>query len=132
MASAVEVGCWAHARRKLFKLKDADPRVAWPLKLIGMLYRIEGMATRDGLSPAQRRELRRYDLRPFRRYRQHGSTVMLRVVPSFFDQVFWPEFEAISAELTAFLADITDRVITEAIHGDQSDIEEVGELPHKK
>lgn len=62
-ADATEVGCWAHARRKLFKLKDSDHRVAWPLKLIAMLYRIENIATRDDLAPAQRSELRQRDAR---------------------------------------------------------------------
>lgn len=54
VADALEVGCWAHARRRLFQLKDADHRVAYPLKLIAMLYRIEREATRDGLTPLAR------------------------------------------------------------------------------
>ena len=41
VASATEVGCWAHARRRLVALKDMDCRVAYPLKLIARMYRIE-------------------------------------------------------------------------------------------
>jgi transposase len=41
VASAVEVGCWAHARRKFFDLLDTDPRAAVPMKLIAELYQLE-------------------------------------------------------------------------------------------
>ena len=43
-AHAVEVGCLAHARRKLVALQDMDCRVAYPLKLIARLYRNEHLA----------------------------------------------------------------------------------------
>jgi transposase len=58
-ASAVEVGCWAHARRRFVALQDTDCRVAYPLKLISRLYRIETLADAQGLEPEQRSELRR-------------------------------------------------------------------------
>lgn len=57
-ASALEVGCWAHARRKLFALKDSDLRVAYPLQLIGKLYRIDSLAEKRGLDPVGREALR--------------------------------------------------------------------------
>jgi transposase len=43
-ASAVEVGCWAHARRKFVALAETDYRVAYPLQLIRRLYRVEYLA----------------------------------------------------------------------------------------
>lgn len=55
---AIEVGCMAHARRKYFALADSDPRVAYPLELIGKLYRVESLADRRGLSPEERQALR--------------------------------------------------------------------------
>lgn len=58
-AQAVEVGCWCHARRKLHDLIDSDVRVAYPLKLIGQLYRVEGLADLREGTPEQRLELRR-------------------------------------------------------------------------
>lgn len=58
-AEAVEVGCWCHGRRKLHELVETDVRVAYPLKLIGQLYRIEDLADRRGCTPEQRLELRR-------------------------------------------------------------------------
>ncbi|MBI1913794.1 MAG: IS66 family transposase, partial [Planctomycetes bacterium] len=39
-ASAIELGCWSHGRRRLVALQDMDCRVAYPLKLIARLYRI--------------------------------------------------------------------------------------------
>jgi transposase len=57
-ANATEVGCWAHARRRFHKLKDTEPVVAYPLKLIGKLYRVEHSADGRELSHAQRLSLR--------------------------------------------------------------------------
>lgn len=58
-ASAVEVGCWSHGRRRLVALSDMDCRVAYPLKLIGRLYRIEHLADAKELSVEQRCSLRK-------------------------------------------------------------------------
>ena len=49
VASATEVGCWAHARRKFFEIMDTDARAAVPMKLIAELYRIEKAAAARGL-----------------------------------------------------------------------------------
>jgi transposase len=57
--TAVEVGCWAHARRYFVKAKDAgDVRAARPIKLIQRLFRIEREADRKGMTHEQRRQLR--------------------------------------------------------------------------
>jgi transposase len=58
VAQAIEVGCWAHARRRLVELQDTDARVAYPLKLIARLYRIERLADAEQRSAEARRELR--------------------------------------------------------------------------
>lgn len=57
-ASAIELGCWSHARRRLVALQDMDCRVAWPLKLIARLYRIEHLADARGLEREARAALR--------------------------------------------------------------------------
>jgi len=57
-ASAIEVNCLAHGRRKLEALLESDPRVAYPLELIARLYRIEELADLQGLSPPERTEFR--------------------------------------------------------------------------
>jgi transposase len=57
-ASAVELGCWSHNRRYLVDLEGTDCRVAYPLKLIARLYRIEHLADARELTPEARRDLR--------------------------------------------------------------------------
>jgi transposase len=59
VASAVEAGCWSHARRRLVALEETDLRVAYPLKLVAKLYRIEHLADARGLDPEKRLELRK-------------------------------------------------------------------------
>jgi hypothetical protein len=70
---------------------------------------------------------RRYGLKPYRYYRQRRTTLMVKAPRSFMDQTLWPEYEELSRELQTYLAEVTDRVIREAIHGDDSDADEVEE-----
>jgi transposase len=58
VASATELGCWSHGRRRLVARQEMDCRVAYPLKLIGRLYRIEHLADVQQLTPGARAELR--------------------------------------------------------------------------
>ena len=71
--------------------------------------------------------LRRYDLRPYRYYRQRYTTVMVQVPKSFVDETLWPEFQKINLELQDYLQDITQRVVTQVLHEDSSDAEVVEE-----
>ncbi len=51
--------CWAHARRKLFEIKERFPReCSLYLKLVGKLYAVEKQIREGGLSPAAAKELR--------------------------------------------------------------------------
>jgi len=68
---------------------------------------------------------RRYGLRPFRYRRMHRQSVMIRAPKSFVDQVLWPEFEELSAALTSYLAEITEKVIREEVHGETGEADEV-------
>jgi len=72
---------------------------------------------------------RRYGLRPFRYRRMHRQSIIVRAPRSFIDQTLWPEFEVLSAALTDYLSDITERVIREEVHGESSDADEVDETP---
>ena len=63
-ATAVEVGCWAHARRRLVELQPTDCRVAYPLQLIARLYRLEHLADAQQLAPPDRAALRRERSQP--------------------------------------------------------------------
>jgi hypothetical protein len=70
------VGCGSHSRRKLTELRDLDGRVAYPLKLIARLYRLEPLADAKGLSPDQRVALRQERSPPVLEKRSaatHGS-----------------------------------------------------------
>ncbi len=69
--------------------------------------------------------LRRYDIEPYRRYRQRRTTVMAKVSKLFVDQTLWPEFTALNGALQAHLDEITNSVISEAIFANGGDIEEM-------
>jgi hypothetical protein len=73
--------------------------------------------------------LRRYEIRPYRYSRQRHTTVMARVSKRFVDETLWPEFQEISATLRTFLAEVTERVVSEVLHQDSSEAEVVDEAP---
>ncbi|MBC8270021.1 MAG: hypothetical protein H8E36_14855 [Rhodospirillaceae bacterium] len=70
---------------------------------------------------------RRYGLQPFRYRRMHRQSIIIKAPKSFIDQVLWPEFEELSAALTTYLSEITEKVIREEVHGDTGEAEEVDE-----
>ena len=70
---------------------------------------------------------RRYGIRPFRYPRMHKQTVIITAPRSFVEQVLWPEFQELSSALTAYLSEITNRLIREEVHGEMQDAEEVDE-----
>lgn len=70
---------------------------------------------------------RRYGLAPYRERGRRYSSVLVRAPKSFQDQTLFPEFEALASELDTHLAELTDRVIREAIHSDVSEATEGGE-----
>ena len=65
--------------------------------------------------------LRRYGLQPYRYRGQRYTTVMVRVSKSFVDKTLWPEYLELSKQLRAYLHDITQKVIREAIFEDSSE-----------
>ncbi|MFN4091019.1 MAG: hypothetical protein ACK4QW_18510 [Alphaproteobacteria bacterium] len=70
---------------------------------------------------------RRYGLKPYRYPRMHRQTIIVRVPESFVGKVLWPEFKELDAALCAYLADVTERVISEEVHRDTGDADEVAE-----
>jgi hypothetical protein len=72
---------------------------------------------------------RRYGLRPYRYSRMQRQSIMVRSPQSFVDGVLWPEFQQLEPILQSYLAEVTERVIREAIHGESSDAETVAEPP---
>ena len=67
---------------------------------------------------------RRYGVAPFRYRRMHQQTIIVKAPRSFVDDVLWPEFQDLSAALSAYIAEITEKVIREEIHGQTGDAEE--------
>lgn len=72
--------------------------------------------------------LRRYDISPYRYYRQRHNTVMAKVSKSFVDDTLWPEFCELEDLLSKHLHDITDKIISEGVYGDSSDPEIVNQI----
>ena len=67
---------------------------------------------------------RRYGLAPFRYRRMHRQTLIVKGPRSFIDQTLWPEFQDLSAALSAYLSEITEKLIRDEVHGETSDAEE--------
>ena len=70
---------------------------------------------------------RKYGLSPFRYRRLHRQTVIVKAPRSFVDQVLWPEFQDLSGALTAYLDEVTERLIREELHGETEEAEEIDE-----
>ena len=68
---------------------------------------------------------RRYELKPYRYARQRRTTVMLRAPVDFVDTVLWPEHEALDNVLREYINQMTEKIITEEIHGDTTDAQEI-------
>jgi hypothetical protein len=72
---------------------------------------------------------RRYGVRPYRHPRMRQQSIVVRAPRSFIDGVLWPEFQQLDAALSSYLAEVTENVIREAIHGDSGDAETMSEPP---
>lgn len=55
------------------------------------------------------------------------QSVIVRAPEMFLNTVLWPEFEEINAALSDYLAQVTDKVIREAVYKDAADAEEMPE-----
>jgi hypothetical protein len=67
---------------------------------------------------------RRYGLRPFRYRRMHRQSIIIRAPRTFVDQVLWPEFQQLNLALSAYLSEITEKLIREEVYGETADAEE--------
>jgi hypothetical protein len=74
--------------------------------------------------------LRRYQIRPYRYRGQRHTTIMARVPTRFVNEVLWPEFQELDRTLQTFLRETTDRVISQGIDSDTTEVEEApGQIP---
>ena len=67
--------------------------------------------------------LRRYGVTPYRRHRQKHTTVMAELPKQFVDETLWPEYLELSKVLDDYLAEVTDRIISESVFRDTSEAE---------
>lgn len=73
--------------------------------------------------------LRRYDIKPYRYYRQKHTTVMARVPHKFVQETLWPEFSQLNETLHKYLNEITEKIISENVFADNSEAEVIRENP---
>lgn len=104
-------------RQRLEEMQESDPPVEYK-------FRMNNMWSRKLLVAL----MRRYGLRPYRRYRQRYTTVMAKVPASFVEEVLWPEFKQLDKTLRDYISEVTERVIAESIHNDVTEAEEQAEV----
>lgn len=73
--------------------------------------------------------LRRYELLPYRYYRQRYTTVMVKVTRSFVDDILWPEYLELHKELITQLDALAEDIISASISRDTTDVKEIPGLP---
>lgn len=105
-------------RDRLKQVQEIDPPIEYKFSMSDMWSRKLSVAL-----------LRRYEIKPYRYYRQRHTTVMAKVSEKFVDETLWPEFEELDKTLRAYLNDITNRVISEGIHSDNAEAEIIQQLP---
>ena len=76
--------------------------------------------------------LRCHGLRPYRYRRQRYTTVMAKVSKRFVDETLWPQYEAFSNSLREYLAEVTDRVVSQVIHDDLTEAAVVEDPPQAR
>lgn len=104
-------------RSRIEEYKESDPQIEYTFKLSNTWSRKLFVAL-----------LRRYDIKPYRYYRQRHTTVMARVSKGFVDNTLWPEYMELNAELTKHLDKVAEGVINEAVFADSSEAEEIAQL----
>jgi tetrahydromethanopterin S-methyltransferase subunit G len=104
-------------RSRLEEIEKKDPPVEYKFTMSDLWSRKLFLAL-----------LRRYDIKPYRYYRQRQTTVMAKIPKSFVDETLWPEFEELNKTLKEYLEEITNKVISESIHSDSSDAEVIKQL----
>lgn len=99
-------------RERLRKIREIDPPVEYKFGMVDMWSRRLFVSL-----------CRRYDIDTYRYSGQKYTTVMALVSKSFVDETLWPEFQELDKTLRKYINDVTDRVIRETIHGDNSEVE---------
>ena len=70
---------------------------------------------------------RRYNLRPFRHYRQKYTTVVVKAPKAFINDILWPEFQEINKILSKYLEESTDAIIKQEVHESTEEAEVISD-----
>lgn len=104
---AAAAGAAERIRRRLEEVAQQDPPVEYRFTVA------------DGWSRQLLVALmHRYGVHPYRYPNQRRTTVMAKVSRKFAEETLWPAFQEISRTLQAHLAEITTRIIAQAISPD--------------
>jgi len=120
-ATAGEKGAAANAlervRKRFEEIKDTDPPIEFKFSLSNGWSRKLFVAL-----------LRRYEIKPFRRYRQRHTTVMANISENFVNEILWPEFEELNKTLIEYLNETTNNIISQSIHANSDEAEIIKQL----
>ncbi len=122
-AGAATPGERAAAGAAAERIKERLRRVQRTEQLVEMTFSLADQWSRQLFLALARR----YGLRPYRYLRQKRTTVMLKVPPSFVDEVLWPEFVELDAALAEYLLAVTRKIIREEVYGEASEADEVAD-----
>ena len=111
-ASALE-----RMQKRLKEAQDIDPPVEYKFSLSDSWSRKLFTAL-----------LRRYDIKPFRYYRQRHTTVMAKVSVSFVNETLWPEFQELDETLRTYLDKVTNNIISKAVCSNNTEAEVIQQL----
>lgn len=98
-------------KQRLRELEESDPPVEYKFTLTNMWSRRLLTAL-----------LRRYEIEPYRYYRQRYTTVMAKVPAGFVDSILWPEFTKFDEILRGHIDEITSDIISKAVFKDTSEV----------
>jgi len=97
-------------KKRLSEIKKSDPPIEYKFTLTNTW-------SRKLLSAL----LRRYDIKPYRYYRQRHTTVMAKISVGFVNSIFWPEFKRLDTILQEHIDEITSNIISKAVNKDTSE-----------
>jgi hypothetical protein len=104
-------------QKKLKEVQDIDPPIEYKFSLSDSWSRKLFTAL-----------LRRYDIKPFRYYRQRHTTVMAKVSKSFVNETLWPEYQELNKTLRTYLDEVTNSIISKAVCSNNAEAEVIQQL----
>jgi hypothetical protein len=108
------------AQSAMLRIKSQLDQAANKMKIVEFRFSLDNRWSRKLFIAL----CRRYDLTPYRYYRQRNTTVMLKAPECFVNTILYPEFVALNKELQKYFDDQIENIIKEEIHADTTDAKE--------